>query len=186
MRSNFSHPMADGITLIELIMTLAMVSVLVAIGTPGFGELMIASETRAAKSMLLLALNQARSSAVSRETHAVLCPSTNQMSCDDSVDWHDGWIVFLGSNRNDRRDPEEELLQVSQKLSAGVGLTSTLGRRHVTYRSDGSSAGSNLTFTFCDRRGPNQASSIIVNNAGRARQRRPTSAQAVSACEALQ
>ena len=45
-----------------------------------------------------------------------------------------------------------------------------------------SAPGSNVTFTVCDARGADKATSLVINNAGRVRSGKPTPA-AAAACE---
>ena len=59
---------------------------------------------------------------------------------------------------------------------------STAGRTRVHYRPDGTSAGSNVTLTVCDRRGRDEATALVINNAGRVRSGKPTESAAL-ACE---
>jgi multidrug efflux system membrane fusion protein len=61
-----------------------------------------------------------------------------------------------------------------------VRLRSTTGRTRVVYQGNGGNAGSNLTFTLCDGRGPAQARSLVISNAGRVRDA-PAMAEAAAA-----
>ncbi len=177
-----THATQRGITAIELIMGLAVLATLTALSLPTFRDLTTSTQARSAKSQLFLALNLARSRAVTTESHVVLCPSANQLSCDDTAQWHQGWLVFLDQDRNGTRGPEESIINVGQAFPPGIALSSTEGRKHIIYRADGSSGGSNVTFTVCDRRGLSKASSIVINNGGRPRQGTPTPAEASAAC----
>ena len=173
-----------GFTLIEFIFTTAILVTLCAISLPALASLMQGGQSRAAHNTLLTTLNLARSSAVSRGSEIVLCPSADQNHCDDSIWWQHGWIVFQDLDRNGTRNGAEPLLSVTQ-AQPGMAIASSTGREHVTYRIDGSSTGTNLTFTLCDRRGSSRASTIVVSNSGRSRQGTPTKAQAAAACAGL-
>jgi type IV fimbrial biogenesis protein FimT len=174
-----------GFTLIELIFVIAIAAILCAISLPALGSLMQSSQSRSAYNQLLTALNLARSAAVARGNEVVLCPSADQSHCDESLWWQHGWIAFQDSDRNGKRNGNEPLLAVAQALP-GVAVASSAGREHVTYRTDGSATGTNLTFTLCDRRGADSASTIVVSNSGRPRQGPATKAQAIAACAGLQ
>ncbi|MGH8042045.1 MAG: GspH/FimT family pseudopilin [Rudaea sp.] len=173
-----------GITLIELVFTIAIVATLCAISLPALGGLMQGEKSRSAHNALVATLNLARSTATARQNFVSICPSHDGKSCDNAIWWQHGWIVFADSNRDGARSEDETLIQVGQ-LRDGVAIASTAGRRHVTYRGDGTSAGTNLTFTICDRRGAQQANTVVVSNTGRVRSGKATPSQAEAACAGL-
>ena len=158
-----------GFTLIEFIFSTAILATLCAVSLPALGSLTQSSRSRAANNSLITALNLARSSAVSRGSEFVLCPSADQNHCDDGIWWQQGWIVFQDLDRNGTRNGDEPILNVIQ-AQPGMAIASSIGRDHVTYRIDGSATGTNLTFTVCDHRGSTHASTIVVSNSGRPRQ----------------
>ncbi|HST27478.1 MAG TPA: GspH/FimT family pseudopilin [Rudaea sp.] len=173
-----------GITLIELIFTIAIGSILCAVSLPALGSLMRSGQSRSAHNALVAALNLARSTAVSRQSDVSICPSADGATCDNAIWWQRGWIVFADANRDGVRSEGEAIIHVGQ-MHDGMAIASTAGRRHVTYRGDGTSAGSNLTFTFCDRRGPASADTVVISNAGRIRSGKATVSQAAAACAGL-
>ena len=173
-----------GITLIELIFTIAIASILCAVSLPALGSLMRSGQSRSAHNALVAALNLARGSAVSRQSDVSICPSTDGATCDNAVWWQNGWIVFADPNHDGMRSDSEAIVHVGQARD-GMAIASSAGRRHVTYRGDGTSAGTNLTFTFCDRRGPASADTLVISNAGRIRSGKATAGQARAACAGL-
>jgi type IV fimbrial biogenesis protein FimT len=172
-----------GITLIELLMTLALISILLAIAAPAFGGLVQRDAAETSRNTLTTALSAARIEAVTRTRNVVVCPSADQQYCDHSTEWQHGWIVFADANQDGDRDEGETLISAGDPQPEGVAITSTAGRTKVAYHADGTSPGSNLTLTLCDRRGAKLATSLVVNNAGRVRSGKPTAA-AAQACEA--
>jgi type IV fimbrial biogenesis protein FimT len=172
-----------GITLIELVMTLALVSILLAIAAPAFGGLVQRDAAETSRNTLTTALGTARIEAVTRTRNVVVCPSADEQYCDHSTEWQHGWIVFADANQDGDRDEGETLISAGDPQPEGVAIVSTAGRTKVAYHTDGSSPGSNLTLTLCDRRGAQLATSLVVNNAGRVRTGKPTAA-AAEACEA--
>lgn len=173
-----------GITLIELVFTIAIGSVLCAVSLPALGGLMQSGQSRSAHNALVAALNLARSTAASRQADVSVCPSRDGTTCDNAIWWQRGWIVFADANRDGVRGPNEAIIHVGQ-MHDGMAIASTAGRRHVSYRADGTSAGSNLTFTFCDRRGPASADTVVISNTGRIRSGKATVSQAAAACAGL-
>ena len=173
-----------GLTLIELIFCVAIVSVLCAISLPAIGGLLADSQARASNNLLVTALNLARVSAANRQDEVVLCPSSDQRHCTGGVWWQNGWIVFQDLDHDGARSDSEPILSAAQ-AQAGMAIESTSGRQHVVYRPDGSATGTNVTITLCDRRGAAKASAIVINNGGRPRQGKPTATEAANACAGL-
>jgi type IV fimbrial biogenesis protein FimT len=173
-----------GVTLIELIFTLTVLAVLASIGLPPLGQLIDKARARGAASALSTSLSLARMTAVSRHLDIVVCPSSNHASCDNSVWWQHGWIAFEDLDHDGKRGDKEALLEIVDAQSHVAVATST-GRKYITYHDDGSSPGTNLTYTVCDKRGAAQATTLVVNNGGRVRQGTPTAAQAAAACAGL-
>lgn len=175
----------SGITLIELLVVIMILSILAGMALPAFGNLGQSIASRSARSELSVALAQARASAVMKGGDVVACPSLDQSTCLSGTRWHHGWIVFHDDNRNRNADADETLIAVAQAQSAGVAILGSAGRRTIRFLADGTSDGSNVTLTICDRRGVEHARSLVLNNAGRLRSGVPTATQAAAACAAI-
>lgn len=173
-----------GITLVELLFAVAIIAILGTVSLPALGGLMRSEQSRSAHNALVTALNLARSTAAARGSDVAVCPSADGANCDASVWWQHGWIAFVDGNGDGKRAGDETIVQVGPSL-AGIAIASSAGRRHVSYRGDGSSPGSNLTFTLCDSRGPSSASTIVVSNSGRIRTGKASAAQAAAACQGV-
>lgn len=176
---------SQGFTLIELMMTIAIAVIVLCTSLPSMGNLIGSSEARSAKQSLISAINSARANAIHAGRRTIACPSANQVDCTGGLRWDGGWIVFIDHNGNDRRDANEALLMVANNLPRDVVITSTAGRERISFRADGSSAGSNVTLTICDRRGSASASSVVVNNPGRVRSGVATAQAAAQTCALL-
>jgi type IV fimbrial biogenesis protein FimT len=175
----------QGVTLIELLIVLSIIAVLATIAMPALGNLKQAGVQRSARSALSVAINQARIAAAMRRQQVVVCPSANQVDCDRDMRWQHGWIAFYDRNNDNIHDPGEEIVTLAQSQSAGIAILSSRGRHRIRYQPDGTSDGTNLTLTFCDRRGPVSASTLVLSNAGRLRSGTPSPAQAAAACAAI-
>jgi type IV fimbrial biogenesis protein FimT len=170
-----------GFSLIESLCGIAVIALLCAVSLPALGGLLPAGRSKSAQNALLTSLHLARSVAAARGAEVVVCPSRDGEHCAAEPWWHHGWLVFVDRDGNGRRDFDEPRLEAVPEQAA-VAIVSSAGRSHVTYRPDGAATGTNLTITFCDRRGPRAAVAIAVNNAGRPRAVMPTAAQAATAC----
>jgi type IV fimbrial biogenesis protein FimT len=174
-----------GVTLIELLIVVSIIAILATIATPTLGSLKQAGASRSARSALAVAINQARSSAVIHRKSVVLCPSADQSSCDHDTRWQHGWLVYFDDNRDNQHDSDETVIASSQAQLRDVAMLGSAGRYRIRYQADGTSDGSNLTITVCDRRGPTEARTLVINNSGRLRSGTPTAAQAGAACAAI-
>jgi type IV fimbrial biogenesis protein FimT len=85
----------------------------------------------------------------------------------NSSAWSYGWMLFASDNRE--READEALLQAGNPLSAGVILHASNYRNRIMYQPDGSSGGSNCSFTFCDARNTAEPRVVCLSNSGRLR-----------------
>lgn len=170
---------ARGLTLIELLMALSILSILFAMAVPSFARLGATLQDQSARQQLSSALAHARIAAVTRGARTVACPSRDGRQCSGERGWHHGWLVQALRTPD---DPEPEILAVGMPQSDGVAILASSGRPQLRFLADGSARGSNLTLTFCHRaQGPEAASTLVISQAGRLR-RGKASAQAAAEC----
>lgn len=85
----------SGLTLIELLITIVVLSVLLALGLPGLQDFVRNNRVTAQANDLVVAIQLARSEAVKRGTRGVICAkAVNKEECSGSDDWSNGWIVY--------------------------------------------------------------------------------------------
>lgn len=171
-----------GLTLIELLIVLAVAGILLGIAVPAFSGGLEASRSGAARGSLLASLVVASVRAGITGVHAVLCPSTDGLNCMDSSDWSQGWLVFLDSNASRELEGGERLLRAEPALAGRARLRSTVGRTRIVFQGNGGNAGSNVTFTLCDGRGPKRARALIMSNSGTLRDGVATPANVAATC----
>ncbi len=161
-----------GFTLVELIITCAILAIATGAALPSLSGLVEHHRTNAAVSALTSQMQLARAAAVSRNHRTVLCPSADGRSCLSGSDWSGGWMLFVDDDGNRRPDAGEDILRVEQTpTSRHLRIASSGGRQQLRYLPDGSSAGSNLTLSICNPRGQLLAR-VVVNNVGRPRSER--------------
>lgn len=174
---------SHGFTLPELLAGLAAVALLAAVAVPAYTSAQAAAHASRARTALAETLRDAVRHSALASSEAVLCPSSPAGGCAGSADWSSGWFAFLDRNGNRRPDPGERTVLQVAPLSGGVRLLSTAGRTRLVFQPSGGNAGSNVTFTLCDARGPAKATSIVLANDGRLRGATP-SAEAAMRCAA--
>lgn len=173
-----------GVTLIELLIVISIIAVLTTMAMPALDGLKQSVASRSARSALSVSINQARIKAAMQGRQVVVCPSLNQNNCEHNLRWQNGWISFVDGNKNGEHDADEDIIGVTQAQPSGVVILSTSGRHRIRYQGDGTSDGSNLTLTVCDRRGVTSARTLVISNSGRLRSGTATPAQA-AACAAV-
>jgi len=155
-------------TLLELLVTLAIVATLLAAGLPSFQTYVQNQRLSQASYRLLSDLRFARHSAVDRSHRVVICPGKPDLGCADSPHWEDGWIIFADPNGDRQRQNDEMLLRESPLLKRLSARTSD-ARRRLSFFPDGSAPGSNATLWLCDSRGPRYGRQVRINLSGRIR-----------------
>lgn len=161
-------PVCKGFTLVELMVTVSIASILLAVAVPSYQSIMRESRLTTQANELMTALHYARSEAVKRGMRVTICKSANGASCGGN--WSDGWIVFNDTGAAGAVDASDEVLRVFTALKG-----STLGggsnfANWISYLPNGRSRGNgNLpdgTFNLCNQ---GNGRNIKVNNAGRPR-----------------
>jgi type IV fimbrial biogenesis protein FimT len=170
-----------GFTLIEATISLAVAGIVMGIAVPSVTSATEAAHSGAAKAKLLATLNRAIGHAAATGVEVVLCPGDIAGGCRPSPDWSGGWIAFADLDGNRQHAATETLLVDEAALGGKTHLRSTEGRTRLVFQPNGGNAGSNVTFTLCDGRGADQATTLVLANNGRLRAGTPT-AEAAQAC----
>ncbi|MBK6727724.1 MAG: GspH/FimT family pseudopilin [Xanthomonadales bacterium] len=170
-----------GFTLIELMIAVAIACVLLGIALPAYSAAKAAAHTATLRTALVAAMLDSRTAAVIHGRDTILCPSNDGLSCTNSFEWQHGFIAAIDSNDNERIDDADHRL-LYQRETKDVRLLTSSGRKRIQFQPNGSNAGSNATFTFCDDRGPTRAISLVMNNRGDLRETRPSATAIAAAC----
>lgn len=156
-----------GLTLIEILITLAVMAVLFGLAVPSYSALMQRLASQAAARELFSALTLARAQALSTRQAVIVCPG--QGACNGAGRWEAGYVIGIDANRNDRLDPDERRIWQSGAASR-VTILSNSGRPQIRYLPTGRASGSNATFRVCPRLPvPGATHTLVINNAGRVR-----------------
>jgi type IV fimbrial biogenesis protein FimT len=158
----------SGFTLLELIITLAIVGIVMVFAIPSMSTFTKNDRLATQINALVGHLALARSEAVLRNQQVIVCVSDNSTSCSGN-DWKEGWIVFIDADNDSGFSAGETIVRAQPALEGGNTLNSSIGSA-VTYDSRGfAAAGSTGTFSLCDDRGNAFIKAISISNTGRVR-----------------
>ncbi|MCK5725300.1 MAG: GspH/FimT family pseudopilin [Thiotrichaceae bacterium] len=158
----------QGYTLVEVLIVLAITSLLTYIASPTFSSMLNSNRMSTRSNELLAVLNFTRSSAVTHGDSVTLCKkNSTSTNCDNNAEWEDGWIVFYDKNDNGNIDSGETILNVYQGMNKTISLSYTHNR--LVYNNEGFSYGYSGTFLLCDSRGNSARKGIIISTNGRPR-----------------
>jgi prepilin-type N-terminal cleavage/methylation domain-containing protein len=171
-----------GFTLIELMITIAIVAILSMVAAPSMRDLMKNARMTSLVNDLMGDLNVARAEAVKRGVPASICTSNNGTSC-TATEWRFGWIVFAEADTAGALgtvDAKDAILKISPKINGADEPVPTLvtskdnptsgGVNFVTYRPSGvtkAGGGATMHFYMCDSRKTGSVSASEALNKGR-------------------
>ena len=159
----------NGFTLIEVLVALAILVSLTAIGVPSLANYTVKLKVDNEISHLYRLLFSARNFAISSGKPTTVCPLDNNNRCSD--DWDQSIYVFTDSNDNKHFEPNdnEQIILMKGAISKQDKLQYGKNRTGVTYSSTGhlSGWGQNGTFKYCPKNHAAQSRGIIVATSGR-------------------
>lgn len=175
----------QGLTLVELMVTLAVAIILVAVGMPLFSG--VASNNRATTqaNTFLSAFKLARSEAVKRATGVSVCaiadPAASPITCGSNTNWGNGLLVFTDGGTAGSVDSSDERLRVFTLASAGAVATTSRSFFRFGQRGDidGFSGTVAVELDRADTTGLSRRC-LIVSGPGQVRIKRESSGEAWS------
>lgn len=111
-----------GFTLLELMVTIAVLAIIAALAAPSFSNLINSNRLTAAANDLVGALQVARMEAIRRGTSVQVCPSTNGSSCSGD-DWSRVIVLPAGTGATVIRDTTLETTGMKVVPSANVNAS---------------------------------------------------------------
>lgn len=91
-----------GFSLIELMVTVALVGIIAAVAVPSFNTMIASNRIKTDRDNLIKFIQFARSEAIGSGFSVSVCPSSDPAasspSCSGSVEWSTGWIAFTDTS----------------------------------------------------------------------------------------
>ena len=140
----------NGFTLIELMVTISVAAILLALAVPAFQNLLISNRITAQTNDLVSDLAFARSEAIKRGLRVSACltstPATTPLSCGAGTDWTVGWIVFVDTGT--AGDATGDTILRTHEALSGNNTLAVLGNHFISYFPSGTVDAAE-TFTLC-------------------------------------
>ena len=139
----------NGFTLIDVILTLSIISILISIALPSFSAYVKQAQVKTASNSLLEAINLTRTQAIMTNKRATIRKQN---------EWSEGWEIFIDTDNDGVRDVNEKLIQMQEKFNGIKIITNRPITNNVSYigtgesRSASGTSGGGFqagTFTIC-------------------------------------
>lgn len=147
-----------GFTLVELLITIAIMSILLMAAIPNFTEAMLSSKLNGYATSLVSSARLARSEAVKRNATVRLCVSTDGSTCATGL-WSQGWIVLSGTT----------VIERQPAAAAGYRMSETSGTSNLTFDATGVGASTaEVTVCYKTSKTGSQERVVRINAVGKA------------------
>ncbi|UPG88884.1 GspH/FimT family pseudopilin [Luteibacter aegosomaticola] len=162
---------AQGFTLVELMVTITVLAILLAIAAPSFVDFVRRNDVSSNTNEFLTTLRMARSTAITRNIFVSVCPSTNatadKPSCSDSKDYSAGYLVYVASAAGKAYEEGNELVRINEGAQK-VSIMVTDAAKIITFNPRGASTIGTFSAFLCARHG----NETVGESTGRATGRR--------------
>lgn len=156
-----------GVTLLQLLISISILSSLTAIAMPSYGPFLADLKVNNELDRLQRLIFIARNNAINYQTHVTLCPLVAK-KC--STLWQQELTVFFDHNRDKvQTGPKESIIYTKSAISQGDTLLYAKTRSAITFGPTGriSIWGANGTFKYCPRGYESQSRGLIVSVTGK-------------------
>lgn len=138
---------SNGFTLLELLITIAITAIVVALAAPSFTDVLDDNILLTQTNQFATAINVARSEAVKRNSRVLICKRVgNQCSTGNTANWEDGWIIFADTNGDNMVNSGEEI-SLLDPLRTGYTLRADNDTNWLAFSASGQ-ASSNVAAIF--------------------------------------
>ncbi|MEW5755178.1 MAG: GspH/FimT family pseudopilin [Pseudomonadota bacterium] len=166
----------SGFTLIELIVTLAIAAILLAIAIPALGSLIRDASMTTTVNDFVTSINLARSEAVKRGRRVTMCESRPPYTeCTKTKDWSQGWLIFEDTSNVGTRQDDEAIIHIHPGIATRITISGKPNIAHyISYSGKGIAQLPNRVYhagsiEFCDGHDNAKSKTIKINFLGRPR-----------------
>ncbi len=157
-----------GLTLIELMASMAILAIILTIGVPAMNNLIESHHAKVSLSTLRSALMSARTLALSNSQETIICPIKHNTCMNN---WSRPLVVFSDINRNLSIDPDETIhLKVNNDTHRGYWQKKKDTLNFIKFTPQGHAFSSATTFLYCPYSGNEiHAKQLVISFQGRIR-----------------
>ena len=146
-----------GFTLVELIIVLAIASILLTVGVPSFSNVINNNRITAEVNRFTASVQLARSEAVKQSRIITICRSGDGFNCGgggaaDTI-YEKGWLIYMDPTANDNfNSGTDTLIQIGDAAAEGVTIRSDSdGNNWLSFRPNGLLSESGFAeYAFCN------------------------------------
>lgn len=184
-KTNRSNKITKGFSLLELMVSIGILSIVTVAGVPSFSNLVDRNRSSSQAQSVHQTLALARTHAIAGARDVVVCPALNPQKNEcrpktkRNVNWAHGWLVFSDNNRNGQYDPHETLIRSFDINPNQAVVFNQVGKLRFFANGSARSAG----FYICSRDGDAQYYVRLLYT-GRARINRQLNPRQQQICKA--
>jgi type IV fimbrial biogenesis protein FimT len=160
---------ARGFTLVELMVTVAIVAILLSIGAPQLRNFLQRQQVNADVDSLTVAIQLARSEALKRSGRVSICPlsSPDAKTCVVAAtsNWTNGWMVYIDYGAAGFQSDTDTILKVEQSVRAAT-ITSSDVDTDIKFEANALSSLADAS-TFTIQSGDEQCKKLVISAQGR-------------------
>ena len=168
-----NRPAQTGLTLVELVITLVLLSILATWATPSFTSWLEHSRRSAQANDLLGFFMLARQQSILSGRIVTLCPVNPDLEC--SRNWNGPLYAFYDSENRRQITDTGDIIRILPPPDSGQRFASSLSRSYFQYRPDGMIYSNLGNITWCPDNGDSRRSAhLVISRGGRVRLARDT------------
>ncbi|NNF16279.1 MAG: hypothetical protein HKN70_06000 [Gammaproteobacteria bacterium] len=160
-------PGARGLSFVELLVTLVIATIVGGYALGIFTTLVAGNRQTGTINNVVTSLLMARSHAITHHEYVLVCPSSDGVRCDNTREWHHGWLVRAAPTAADVLD-NAALHTALRTHQAAPSLTMLANRDYFLFRPFARRA-TNGTLVFCPDLASVPGKAIIISYTGRPR-----------------
>ncbi len=165
----------NGVTLMELMITMAILGIVITIVVPSAQSILIQNRIVGEINEVSAVVQFARATAIDEQTDTIVCPSTNFSTCTEN--WDNPKMVFADLDGDGERSDDEELLVGTSAISSANDLSGP--DSPIRFQANGAvSSPSSLVLCHKDKE-DKYARAITVSLQGRVRSSQDTDGDSV-------
>lgn len=169
-----SKTLRQGFGLIELVITISIIAILMAVALPSFQGTLNSNRSVSRTNDLIAAFNLARNEAISRNRAVTVCAadtsSGTPTDCGADTDWDLGWMVYIDTLSDNSAPVSVAAANVLRTVKSDESIEITADSAFVRYSSRGEMLGNadrTLTLKPANNCQPGQARQMTVSLIGR-------------------